>query len=56
MIKYKGFQVAPSELAAVLQWHEMVADAAVTSVYDASQVTELAIAYVSVSPELADKG
>ncbi|MGA5407132.1 4-coumarate--CoA ligase family protein [Streptomyces lavendulocolor] len=34
LIKYKGFQVAPAELEALLLSHEAVADAAVIGVYD----------------------
>ncbi|MFE4175069.1 4-coumarate--CoA ligase family protein [Streptomyces sp. NPDC056909] len=34
LIKYKGFQVAPAELEALLLTHEAVADAAVTGVHD----------------------
>ncbi|MFD0420603.1 4-coumarate--CoA ligase family protein [Streptomyces parvus] len=35
LIKYKGYQVAPAELEALLLTHEEVADAAVIGVYDA---------------------
>ncbi|TWP47252.1 4-coumarate--CoA ligase family protein [Lentzea tibetensis] len=35
MIKYKGYQVAPAELEALLRTHELVADAAVVGVPDA---------------------
>ncbi|PCG84911.1 4-coumarate--CoA ligase family protein [Streptomyces sp. WZ.A104] len=35
LIKYKGYQVAPAELEALLLTHEQVADAAVIGVYDA---------------------
>lgn len=34
LIKYKGFQVAPAELEALLLTHEAIADAAVIGVYD----------------------
>ncbi|WP_328582445.1 4-coumarate--CoA ligase family protein [Streptomyces sp. NBC_00370] len=34
LIKYKGFQVAPADLEALLLTHESVADAAVIGVYD----------------------
>ncbi|MFI0981186.1 AMP-binding protein [Streptomyces sp. NPDC021093] len=34
LIKYKGFQVAPAELEALLLTHEGIADAAVIGVYD----------------------
>ena len=49
MIKYKGFQVAPSELEDLLLKHEDVVDAAVCSVYDDGEATELPVAYVSLS-------
>ena len=49
MIKYKGFQVAPSELEDLLLKHEDVVDAAVCSVYDDAEATELPVAYVSLS-------
>lgn len=51
MIKYKGFQVAPSELEDLLLQHSEVTDAAVCAVYDDSQATEVPLAYVSLSPE-----
>ena len=51
MIKYKGFQVAPSELEDLLLQHPEVTDAAVCAVYDNSQATEVPLAYVSLSPE-----
>lgn len=35
LIKYKGYQVAPAELEALLLSHERIADAAVIGVYDA---------------------
>ncbi|PCH02415.1 protein of unknown function DUF4009 [Penicillium occitanis (nom. inval.)] len=57
MIKYKGFQVAPSELEDILLRHPDVIDAAVCAVYDDSQATEVPLAYVSLTPnkaELAD--
>lgn len=46
MIKYKGFQLAPSSLEAVLLSHPQVKDATVIGVYDDKQVTELPRAYV----------
>lgn len=51
MIKYKGFQVAPSELEDLLLQHPEVVDAAVCAVYDNSQATEVPLAYVSLSPQ-----
>ncbi|OQU95566.1 hypothetical protein CLAIMM_01751 [Cladophialophora immunda] len=50
MIKYKGFQVAPSELEDVLLRHPLVKDAAVTSIYSDEEATELPIAYVTLPP------
>ncbi|MBH5336410.1 4-coumarate--CoA ligase family protein [Streptomyces pactum] len=45
LIKYKGYQVAPAELEAVLLGHEAVADAAVIGVPDEAG-GELPVAYV----------
>jgi 4-coumarate--CoA ligase len=53
MIKYKGFQVPPSELEDILMLHPLVTDAAVTSIYSDSQATELPIAYVALKNEKA---
>ncbi|KAJ5589784.1 AMP dependent CoA ligase [Penicillium hetheringtonii] len=53
MIKYKGFQIAPSELEDILLRHPEVTDAAVCAVYDDSQATEVPLAYVSLSPRTA---
>ncbi|MER5740603.1 MULTISPECIES: AMP-binding protein [unclassified Streptomyces] len=49
LIKYKGFQVAPAELEALLLTHEGVADAAVIGVTDA-EGTEIPKAYVVRQP------
>ncbi|KAI8391662.1 uncharacterized protein BYT42DRAFT_557637 [Radiomyces spectabilis] len=46
LIKYKGYQVAPAELEAVLMSHKDVADCCVVGVYDAAEATELPRAYV----------
>ncbi|KAE8146281.1 amp dependent CoA ligase [Aspergillus avenaceus] len=54
MIKYKGFQIAPSELEDLLLRHPDVADAAVCAVYDDSQATEVPLAYVSLTPGKAE--
>ncbi|MGW4030569.1 4-coumarate--CoA ligase family protein [Streptomyces sp. NPDC004838] len=54
LIKYKGFQVAPAELEALLLTHEGIADAAVVGVYD-EDGTEIPKAYVvrqAAAPEL----
>jgi 4-coumarate--CoA ligase len=53
MIKYKGFQVAPSELEDLLLRHPHVVDAAVCAVYDAKQATEIPLAYVSLTEQHA---
>ncbi|WP_274559834.1 4-coumarate--CoA ligase family protein [Streptomyces spiramyceticus] len=49
LIKYKGFQVAPAELEALLLTHEAVADAAVIGVYD-EDGNEVPKAYVVQQP------
>ncbi|KAJ5097354.1 AMP dependent CoA ligase [Penicillium angulare] len=54
MIKYKGFQIAPSELEDMLLRHSNVIDAAVCAVYDDAQATEVPLAYVSLSPETVE--
>jgi acyl-CoA synthetase (AMP-forming)/AMP-acid ligase II len=46
LIKYKGFQVAPAEIEAMLLTHPKVADSAVIGVYKPSEATELPRAYV----------
>lgn len=48
MIKYKGLQIAPSELEGVLLRHPDVTDAAVCSTYDDEQATELPVAFVAL--------
>lgn len=50
LIKYKGFQVAPAELEAILLQHPRVLSAAVVGVYAESEATELPRAYVSLRP------
>ncbi|GAA1350142.1 4-coumarate--CoA ligase family protein [Streptomyces beijiangensis] len=52
LIKYKGFQVAPAELEALLLTHPVIADAAVIGVYD-EDGTELPKAYVVLQPGAA---
>ncbi|PYH28945.1 amp dependent CoA ligase [Aspergillus neoniger CBS 115656] len=54
MIKYKGFQIAPSELEDMLLRHPNVTDAAVCAVYDDAQATEVPLAYVSLSPDTVE--
>ncbi|MEU0952110.1 AMP-binding protein [Streptomyces niveus] len=54
LIKYKGFQVAPADLEALLLTHESIADAAVIGVYDDAG-NEIPKAYVvrrPTAPEL----
>ncbi|KAA1470610.1 AMP binding protein [Dentipellis sp. KUC8613] len=46
LIKYKGFQVAPAELEALLLTHPSLVDAAVIGINDPVQATELPRAYV----------
>ncbi|GMK59179.1 hypothetical protein CspeluHIS016_0701940 [Cutaneotrichosporon spelunceum] len=50
LIKYKGFQVAPAELEALLLTHPRLVDAGVVGVYDAAEVTEVPRAYVVAAP------
>ncbi|GHH46989.1 AMP-binding protein [Streptomyces candidus] len=53
LIKYKGYQVAPAELEALLLTHDGIADAAVIGVYDADG-NEVPKAYVVRQPHAAD--
>lgn len=46
MIKYKGLQVAPAELEALLISHTKISDAAVIGIKDESQATELPRAFI----------
>lgn len=50
LIKYKGFQVAPAELEALLLTHPKIVDCGIVGVYDASQATELPRAYIVTNP------
>jgi acyl-CoA synthetase (AMP-forming)/AMP-acid ligase II len=50
LIKYKGFQVAPAELEALLLTDKNIADCAVIGIYDPSQATELPRAYIKLVP------
>ncbi|KAI9474122.1 MAG: hypothetical protein EXX96DRAFT_509209 [Benjaminiella poitrasii] len=50
LIKYKGFQVPPAELEAILITSPIIADCAVIGVYDSAQATELPRAYISLKP------
>lgn len=53
LIKYKGFQVAPAELEALLLTHPKVVDAGVVGVYDKAEVTELPRAYIVAAEGVA---
>lgn len=50
LIKYKGLQVAPAELEALLISHKKVNDAAVIGIRDESQATEVPRAYIVKQP------
>jgi 4-coumarate--CoA ligase len=52
LIKYKGFQVAPAELEALLMGLDIIADCCVVGVYDDSQATEIPRAYIVVQPSV----
>ncbi|KAI0482265.1 hypothetical protein GGR56DRAFT_619232 [Xylariaceae sp. FL0804] len=53
LIKYKGFQVAPAELEAILLGHPDIADACVVSAHDRQRETEVPRAYLVLRPGLA---
>ncbi|KIW79176.1 hypothetical protein Z517_05788 [Fonsecaea pedrosoi CBS 271.37] len=50
LIKYKGSQVTPAELEALLTSHPLIADAAVIGVWDHQQQTEVPRGYVVPRP------
>jgi acyl-CoA synthetase (AMP-forming)/AMP-acid ligase II len=50
LIKYKGFQVAPAELEAVLTSHPKIGDAAVIGIPD-DEAGEVPVAFVILAPE-----
>ncbi|TFY53439.1 hypothetical protein EVG20_g10112, partial [Dentipellis fragilis] len=54
LIKYKGFQVAPAELEAILLTNPQLVDVAVIGVQDDVQATELPRAYVVPVSKPAD--
>ncbi|KAF4972968.1 hypothetical protein FZEAL_9453 [Fusarium zealandicum] len=56
LIKYKGFQVSPSELESYINSHPDVAEAGVGALWDESQLTELPTAWVVLKPHLVHKG
>ncbi|KAF2837367.1 acyl-CoA synthetases/AMP-acid ligases II [Patellaria atrata CBS 101060] len=51
LIKYKGFQVAPAELEAILAASGLVDEAAVCALWDEDEVSEVPIAYVVLTEE-----
>ncbi|KAI8991727.1 hypothetical protein BDF20DRAFT_846126 [Mycotypha africana] len=53
LIKYKGYQVAPAELEAILMGLEIVADCCVVGWYDDNQATELPRAYIVLQPSVS---
>ncbi|KAI8639567.1 hypothetical protein BD408DRAFT_445846 [Parasitella parasitica] len=57
LIKYKGYQVAPAELEAILMGLDVIADCCVVGLYDDSQATEIPRAYIVLQPnvEKSDK-
>lgn len=55
LIKYKGFQVSPTELEGYLNSHPSVVEAAVGPVWDESQLTELPAAYVILKLNLVEE-
>lgn len=48
LIKYKGFQVAPSEIESILIQHPLVREAAVIGVFSADEATEVPRGFVSL--------
>jgi len=50
LIKYKGFQVAPAELEALLIAHPHILDAAVIGIENKEQATEVPLAFVVKNP------
>ena len=46
LIKYKGFQISPTELESYLNSHPNVAESGVAGIWDESQLTELPAAWV----------
>lgn len=55
LIKYKGFQVSPSELEAYLNAHKDVVEAGVASLWDEEQLTELPTAWVVLIDSVSDR-
>ncbi|KAF4982853.1 hypothetical protein FZEAL_1603 [Fusarium zealandicum] len=55
LIKFKGNQIAPAELEAVLLLHPNVADAGVCGVHDKALDTEIAFGFVTISYEVKEE-
>ena len=55
MIKFKGNQVPPAEIEAVLLAHPLVTDAGVCGVYDQQLGGELPYGYVSLDPTVEEQ-
>lgn len=55
LIKYKGNQVPPAEIEAVLLSHPQVIDAGVCGVYDSTQETEIPVGYVSLEASITKR-
>ena len=54
LIKFKGNQIAPAELEAVLLLHSSVSDAGVCGVYDKGMDTEIAVGFVSLGEGISN--
>ncbi|KAF4985875.1 hypothetical protein FDECE_16256 [Fusarium decemcellulare] len=52
LIKFKGNQIAPAELEAVLLLHPKVTDAGVCGVYDKGLDTEIVVGFVTISEDV----
>lgn len=55
LIKFKGYQVAPAELEAILLQHPLISAAAVVGIYSTDQATELPRAYIQLRPGATHK-
>ncbi|KAF2476710.1 acyl-CoA synthetases/AMP-acid ligases II [Lindgomyces ingoldianus] len=56
LIKYKGNQVAPAELEAILNSHHHVSEGAVCALWHEDQGTEVPIAYIALTPDAKASG
>lgn len=52
LIKYKGYQVAPAELEALLLQHPSISAAGVVGLYSQDEATELPRAYIQLRPNV----